>query len=106
MKTRGIIFTYSQVESLLEEGHLTDYQLLDDNGGDPYGNCVIVLERQFKENEIEELGLADELVDVWVFDNFNDGYAELDFEGKWYAKGCTNEAVFAEESDFDLIDEQ
>lgn len=103
MKTKGIIFTYDEIEELNENGYLTDYQLLDDNGGDPYGNCVIVLVNQFLDGEIEELGLTDRIEDVYYTNEFDDCFADLDFDGKWYAKGCTGEAIFDDYSDFEKL---
>ena len=99
----GIIFTCGEIEELNEKGYLKDYQLLDDNGGYPFGNCVIVLAAQFKDGEIEELGLSDRVEEVYYTREFEDEYADLDFSGKWWAKGCTGEAIFADYSDFEML---
>lgn len=103
MKTNGIIFTYDEIEELNEKGYLNDYQLLDDNGGDPYGNCVIVLVEQFGDGEIEELELSDRVEEVYYTREFKDEHADLEFSGEWWAKGCTGEAIFADYSDFEML---
>ena len=103
MKNLGLIFTYSEIDDLNEKGYLNDLQLLDDNGGNPYGNCVIVGYDKFTDEEIEKLELKEKVIDVYYTQNFDDEMSELDFEGKWWAKGCTNEAYFQLESDFNLV---
>ena len=103
MTTKGIVFTYDEIEELNEKGYLNDYQLLDDNGGDPYGNCVIVLAEQFEDGEIEELDLSDRVEEVYYTREFEDEHADLEFSGKWWAKGCTGEAIFADYSDFEML---
>lgn len=103
--TKGFIFTYSEIEYLNEDGYLTDLQLLDDNGGEPYGNCIIVAANSFTEEEINCLGLTDCILDVYYTQDFSDEKAELEYEGEWYAKGCTGEAFFVEDADYLLATE-
>jgi hypothetical protein len=100
METKGIIFTYSEIEELNELGYLTDYQLMDDNGGDPYGNCVIVDVDQFLPGEIKELGLENRVEEIYYTNEFDDRFADCEFIGKWYAKGCTGEAIFEYYNDY------
>ncbi len=102
-KEKGIVFSYDEIEDLNERGYLTDFQLLDDNGGDPYGNCVIVLVSQFSGDDLDKLGLDARVEDVYYTRNFNDSYTMPDFSGWWYAKGSTGEALFSDYSDAERL---
>jgi len=103
MKTKGIVLSYNEAEDLNDNGYLIDYQLLDDNGRDPYGNCIIALVSDFKEGEIEKLNLVDRVKDVYYTDDFQYEDSNMNFTGYWWAKGYTSQAIFTELADYELF---